>query len=63
MQLALQIASAVLVVIMLAYLWPAAKHWMQNSPKAGPGDWRAAIIPLLLVAGFVLLLIRLRTLH
>jgi len=57
MELALQIASAVLVVIMLAYLWPAAKHWMQNGPKAAPGDWRAAAIPLLLVVGFVMLLI------
>jgi uncharacterized membrane protein YphA (DoxX/SURF4 family) len=57
MQLALQIASAVLVVIMLVYLWPAAKHWMTNGPRAQPGDWQAALVPLLLVAGFVLLLV------
>ncbi len=57
MELALQIASAVLVVIMLAVLWPAARHWMQNGPKAEAGDWQAALIPLLLVAGFVALLV------
>ncbi len=57
MNLALQIASAVLVVMMLVVLWPAARHWMKNSPQAQPGDWQAALVPLLLVAGFVMLLI------
>ncbi len=59
MQLALQIASAVLVVMMLVYLYPAARHWMTNGPKAKPGDWRSALVPLLLVTGFVILLIAL----
>ncbi len=57
MELALQIASAVLVVIMLAVLWPAAKHWMQNSPEAKPGDWQAVGLALALVAGFIALLV------
>ncbi len=59
MELALKIASAVLVVMMLVYLYPAAKHWTTNGPKAKAGDWRSALIPLALVAGFVLLLIAL----
>ncbi len=59
MELALQIASAVLVVMMLVFLYPTAKQWMTNGPKAKPGDWRSALIPLLLVTGFVALLVML----
>ncbi|WP_294030725.1 hypothetical protein [Thiolapillus sp.] len=57
MNIWLQIASAVVVVMMLFYMYPAAKHWLQNGPKAKKGDWLSAAIPLLLVVGFVLLLI------
>ncbi len=57
MNIWLQIASAAFVVLLLVFLYPAAKHWMQNGPKAKKGDWQAAVIPLLLVVGFVILLI------
>ncbi len=57
MNIWLQIASAAFVGLLLFFLYPAAKHWMQNGPKAKKGDWQAAAIPLLLVVGFVILLI------
>ncbi len=57
MNIWLQIGSAVVVILMLVFLYPAAKHWLQNGPKAEQGDWQAAAIPLLLVVGFVILLI------
>ncbi len=57
MNIWLQIGMAVTVVLMLVFMYPAAKHWMENAPKAQPGDWRAALLPLLLVAGFVVLLV------
>ena len=44
---------------MVFFLYPTAKHWMQNGPKAEQGDWGAAILPLALVVGFVILLIML----
>ncbi len=53
----LKILSAVLIVGWIIFIWPRAKHWLQNSPKAQEGDWQAAILPLVLVAGFVVLLI------
>ena len=59
MNIWLQIASAALVVLMLVFLYPTAKRWMSDGPKAKPGDWQAALIPLLLVVGFVILLIML----
>jgi hypothetical protein len=55
----LQIASAAMVLLMLYFLYPAARHWLKNGPKAQSGDWSAAIVPLMLVVGFVALLIML----
>lgn len=52
-----KILSAILIIGWIVFLWPRAKHWLENSPKAGAGDWQAALLPLLLVAGFVALLI------
>ena len=57
MNIWLQIGMAVTLIIMLVFMYPAARHWMENSPKAEKGDWQAAIIPLALVAGFVALLV------
>jgi len=59
MNIWLQIGSAVTVVLMLVFLYPTAKHWLQNGPKAKSGDWQAALVPLLFVVGFVVLLIML----
>jgi len=53
----LQIASAAVFGMMLFFLYPRARHWWQHGPRAGPGDWGSALIPLALVAGFVALLI------
>ena len=52
-----KIFSAILIVGWIVFLWPRAKHWMKNSPKAKQGDWMAAILPLAAVVGFVALLI------
>ena len=44
-------------VMLIVRMWPVAKTWMENGPRAQKGDWNAAIIPLALVVGFVILLI------
>lgn len=54
-----KIFSAILIVGWIIFMWPRAKYWMQNSPKAQKGDWQAAILPLAAVVGFVVLLIML----
>ena len=54
-----KIFSAILIVGWIIFMWPRAKYWMQNSPKAQKGDWQAAILPLAAVVGFVILLIML----
>ena len=52
----LKILSAVFLVLLLVYLFPRAKHMMQNSPKAEKGDWQSAIVPLGGVVAFIALL-------
>jgi len=51
------ILAGVLVLAVLFFFGPGAKRSAENAPKAGAGDWRAALIPILLVAGFVVLMI------
>ncbi|MCU7906775.1 MAG: hypothetical protein KZQ76_13205 [Candidatus Thiodiazotropha sp. (ex Epidulcina cf. delphinae)] len=53
----LKIFSAILIVGWIIFIWPRAKYWLKNSPKAQQGDWQAAIVPIALVVGFVILLI------
>lgn len=53
----LKTLAAALLILMLVYLWPVYKHWQTHSPKAQPGDWLAASLPLAAVALLVILLI------
>ncbi len=48
---------AIALIGMAVLLFPAAKHWLKHGPRGSASDWRAAIIPLALVFGFVFLLI------
>lgn len=57
MELFLQLVAAAVMVLMLVYLWPAFKHWQQNSPQAQSGDWRAALLALGAVVLLVVFLI------
>ena len=59
MDLFLKITAAAVMIMMLFFLWPAYKNWQENGPKAEKGDWQAAILPLLAVAGLVIVLIML----
>ena len=54
----MKIFSALFIVMMLVYLIPKVKGMIKNSPKAQGNDWLSALIPLILVMGFVFLLIK-----
>lgn len=58
MELWMKIGSAVLLGIMIFLMLPRARAMIQDSPAAQPGDWRSFILPLVAVAGFVLLLMQ-----
>ena len=47
------ILAGVLVLAVLFFFGPGAK----KAPKASAGDWKAALVPILLVAAFVVLMI------
>jgi hypothetical protein len=57
MELFLKIATAAVLVLLLVRLWPVYKHWHDHGPKAGKGDWLAAILPLGAVVLVVVMLI------
>ncbi len=53
----LKIGSALLLGAMLVMIWPRARIMMQEGRKGSASEWKSALIPLLLVIGFVVLLI------
>jgi succinate dehydrogenase hydrophobic anchor subunit len=55
----MQIASALALVMFLIILFPTALKMMKNSPKATSSDWKAVIVPLIIIILFIMLLIRL----
>lgn len=56
MDMWMKILSAVLIGMMLVFLFPRAKQMLSESPKGDSSDWMSALIPLGLVIGFVILL-------
>ena len=54
-----KIGSALFMAAMLIYLFPRAKHVIENSRKGSAGDWMGFVIPMLAVAAFIVLLIAL----
>ena len=51
------ILAGVLVLAVLFFFGPGAKRAVERTRKADAGDWKAAIVPILLVAVFVALMI------
>ena len=51
------VLAGVLVLIVLFFFGPGVKRAMEKAPEASADDWKAAIMPILLVAGFVALMI------
>ena len=51
------ILAGVLVLAVLFFFGPGAKRAAEKAPKASAGDWKAALVPILLVAAFVVLMI------
>ncbi|MEE9491812.1 MAG: hypothetical protein V3W04_00340 [Gammaproteobacteria bacterium] len=53
----MKISMALVLGFMVFRLWPAAMHQMKHGPKGSSQDWQAALLPLLMVIGFVVLLV------
>ena len=57
MELWMKIGSAILLVTMLVIIFPQAKRMMKESPEGSASDWMTALIPIGLVAVFIIFLI------
>jgi len=55
----LKIASAVFLVAMFFMILPSAKRMVKESPKGSSSDWMGYIVPMVVVALFIVLLIML----
>ena len=53
------IGSALFMGAMLIYLFPRARHAIENSPKGSMKDWMGYIMPMAAVVLFIILLITL----
>ena len=51
------ILAGVLVLVVLFFFGPGAKRAIAKAPEASAGDWKAAVLPIALVAAFVALMI------
>lgn len=54
-----KIGSALFMLAMVIYLFPRAKHAVQNSPKGSIKDWMGYIVPVAVIALFIVMLIAL----
>jgi len=52
----MKVGSALLLGMMVMFLWPRMRHMIANSRKAESGEWAGVVIPLVAVIAFVLLL-------
>lgn len=57
MDMWLKITVAIVLGIMAWRLWPVARHMSKHGPRGSSEDWRAAILAIAAVVGFVVLLI------
>ena len=57
MDLWMKIGWAVLMGLMVVFIWPRARHMLQNSREASTGEWMGALVPIALVGLFIVLLV------
>lgn len=55
----IKIGSAVFMLAMIIYLFPRAKHAVQNSPKGSAKDWMGYVLPMVAIVLFIIILIKL----
>jgi hypothetical protein len=53
-----KIGTALFLLAMLIFVFPRMRHAVKNSPKGTSSDWMGFVIPIILVAAFILLLIQ-----
>ena len=57
MELWMKIGMAILLVTMLIVIFPQARRMIKESPKGSAAEWMSALIPIGLVAAFIVFLV------
>ena len=57
MELWMKIGSAILLATMLIVIFPQARRMIKESPKGSASEWMSALVPIGLVAAFVVFLV------
>ncbi len=55
----IKIGWALLLIAMIAMIWPRARQMLRDSPEASGQQWMTAIIPIAIVGLFIVLLVAL----
>lgn len=53
----IKITVALVLGFMVIRFWPVASQMFKHGPKGSADDWRAVLLPIAAVIGFVILLI------
>ena len=48
--------TAGLMIMMVIYIFPRAKHMLKESPKGSSNDWMGFLLIIAVIAGFIVLL-------
>ena len=51
------VTLGIVAIVFVIWMFPGVKERMLNSPKGSSSDWKALLVPLILVALFILFLI------
>ncbi|MDH5614225.1 MAG: hypothetical protein OEY35_04245 [Gammaproteobacteria bacterium] len=59
MEMWMKIGYALLLGMMIMFIFPRAKQMLKESPKVSGNEWMGVLIPIIAVVLFVMLLIKL----
>lgn len=54
----MKIGSALLLIMMLVFMFPRVRHAVKNSPKGSASDWMGYLVPVVVIALFIMLLVK-----
>ena len=55
----MKIVAALALIMFIIYLFPRARHMIENSPKGSSSDWMGFVVPILMILLFIMFLIQL----
>jgi len=54
----MKVGAAILLVMMIFFIFPRAKEMIKNSPKGSNSDWMGFLIPVVIIGLFIFMLVK-----